>query len=122
MSTKTTKTTKTTKATNKARARAPGRTATKLVPTLTNGPALLGYARVSTSDQDTRIQQARLRDAGCTVIRAEKASGKARDGRSELETVMTFIRLRDTLVVVKLDRLGRSTLMFAVSSSRHKNA
>ena len=109
MSTKTTKTTKTTKATNKARARAPGRTATKLVPTLTNGPALLGYARVSTSDQDTSIQQAKLRDAGCTVIRAEKASGKARDGRSELETVMTFIRLRDTLVVVKLDRLGRST-------------
>ena len=59
-----TKTTKPTKATNKARARAPGRTATKLVPTLTNGPALLGYARVSTSDQDTSIQQAKLRDAG----------------------------------------------------------
>src|SRR5271169_4792883 len=78
--------TKTTKATNKVRASAPGRTATKLVP-LTNGPALLGYARVSTSDQDTSIQQVKLRDAGCTVIRAEKASGKARDGRSELETV-----------------------------------
>ena len=77
--------------------------------TLTNGPALLGYARVSTSDQDTQHQQARLRDAGCTVIRAEKASGKARDGRSELEAVMTFIRPGDTLVVVKLDRLGRST-------------
>ena len=104
-----TKTTKPTKATNKVRARAPGRTATKFVPTLTNGPALLGYARVSTSDQDTSIQQAKLRDAGCTVIRTEKASGKARDGRSELETVMTFIRLGDTLVVVKLDRLGRST-------------
>ena len=78
-------------------------------PVLANGPALIGYARVSTSDQDTSIQQAKLRDAGCTVIRAEKASGKAREGRSELEAIMTFIRSGDTLVVVKLDRLGRST-------------
>jgi DNA invertase Pin-like site-specific DNA recombinase len=100
--------TKTTKATNKVRAIAPRRTATKLVATLTNGPALIGYARVSTSDQDTSIQQAKLRDAGCTVVRAEKVSGKARDGRSELEAVMTFIRPGDALVVVKLDRLGRS--------------
>jgi hypothetical protein len=60
--------TKTTKATNKTRASALGRTATKLAATLTNGPALLGYARVSTSDQDTSIQHAKLRDAGCTVI------------------------------------------------------
>ena len=101
--------TKTTKATNKGSASAPRRTATNVVATLTNGPALLGYARVSTSDQDTSIQQAQLRDAGCTVIRAEKASGKARDGRSELEVVMSFVRPGDTLVVVKLDRLGRST-------------
>ena len=101
--------TKTPKATNKVRASAPRRTATKLVATLTNGPTLIGYARVSTSDQDTDIQQAKLRDAGCTVIRAEKSSGKTRDGRSELETVMTFMRPGDTLVVVKLDRLGRST-------------
>ena len=72
--------TKTTNTTNKVRASARVRSATKLVATLTNGPALLGYARVSTSDQDTSIQQAKLRDAGCTVIRAEKASGKARDG------------------------------------------
>ena len=96
---------KTRKAANKVRSSAPGRTATKLVGTLTNGPALLGYARVSTSDQDTHIQQAKLRDAGSTLIRAEKASGKARDGRSELEAVMTFVRPGDTLVVVKLDRL-----------------
>jgi DNA invertase Pin-like site-specific DNA recombinase len=57
----------------------------------------------------TSTQQAKLRDAGCTVIRAEKASGKAREGRSELEAIMTFIRSGDSLVVVKLDRLGRST-------------
>src|SRR6516164_8879925 len=101
--------TKTGEATNKVKTGAPGRTATKLAATLTNGPALLGYARVSTSDQDTHIQQAKLRDAGCAVIRAEKASGQARDGRSELEVVMSFVRPGDTLVVVKLDRLGRST-------------
>ncbi len=81
--------------------------ATKAV--LTNGPALIGYARVSTADQDTSIQQAKLGEAGCTVIRAEKASGKAREGRSELDAILTFIRPGDTLVVVKLDRLGRST-------------
>jgi hypothetical protein len=100
---------KTRKATTKARTSAPGRADAKLVAPPTNGPALLGYARVSTSDQDTHIQQAKLRDAGCAVIRAEKASGKARDGRSELEVVMSFVRPGDTLVVVKLDRLGRST-------------
>ena len=69
--------TKARKAINKVGTSAPERTATKLVATLTNGPALLGYARVSSSDQDTHIQQAKLRDAGCAVIRAEKASGKA---------------------------------------------
>ena len=88
--------TKTTKAPDKVRTPAPGRTGTKLVATLTNGPALLGYARVSTSDQDTNIQQAKLRDAGCAVIRAEKASGKARDGRSQLEVVMSFVRPGDS--------------------------
>ncbi|RFB78319.1 recombinase family protein [Methylovirgula sp. 4M-Z18] len=70
---------------------------------------LIGYARVSTSDQDTSIQQAKLKAAGCATVRAEKASGRSRDGRSELEAVLDFIRPGDTLVVVKLDRLGRST-------------
>jgi DNA invertase Pin-like site-specific DNA recombinase len=77
--------------------------------TMTNGPALIGYARVSTTDQDTAIQEAKLREAGCTIIRTEKASGRSRDGRDELTFIMEFIRSGDTLVVVKLDRLGRST-------------
>jgi DNA invertase Pin-like site-specific DNA recombinase len=50
-----------------------------------------------------------LKAAGCTVVRQEKVSGKSRDGRTELATVLDFIRPGDTLVVVKLDRLGRST-------------
>jgi DNA invertase Pin-like site-specific DNA recombinase len=69
----------------------------------------IGYARVSSSDQSTATQVARLREAGCQIIRRERQSGRTRDGRTELATVLDFIRPGDTLVVVKLDRLGRST-------------
>lgn len=71
--------------------------------------ALYGYARVSTTDQDTELQEDRLRAAGCSVIRREKVSGASRDGRTELANILDFIRSEDTLVVTKLDRLGRST-------------
>src|SRR5258707_1736719 len=54
-------------------------------------------------------QAARLKAAGCEIIRKEKASGKTRAGRDELEAILEFIRVGDELVVVKLDRLGRST-------------
>jgi len=67
-----------------------------------------GYARVSSIDQDLSIQKAALKAAGCTVIRAEKASGTSRKGRSELETLMDFLRPGDTLVVTRIDRLARS--------------
>lgn len=72
-------------------------------------PTLIGYARVSSTDQDTAIQEAALRAAGCQVIRKEKASGRSREGRDELATILDFIRPGDALVVTKLDRLGRST-------------
>src|SRR3982751_4814517 len=68
-----------------------------------------GYARVSSTDQDCALQEARLRAAGCEVIRAEWVSGKSRDGRNELARMMDFLHDGDELVVVKLDRLGRST-------------
>lgn len=71
--------------------------------------ALYGYARVSSSSQSTEIQEQTLKEAGCSVIRSEKVSGKSREGRSELENLMDFIGEGDTLVVHKLDRLGRST-------------
>ena len=71
--------------------------------------ARYGYARVSSTDQDYATQDARLRAAGCEVIRAERISGKSRDGRDELARIMDFLRDGDELVVVKLDRLGRST-------------
>lgn len=71
--------------------------------------ALYGYARVSTTDQDTELQEDALRAAGCSVVRREKVSGASRDGRTELANILDFIRADDTLVVTKLDRLGRST-------------
>jgi DNA invertase Pin-like site-specific DNA recombinase len=68
----------------------------------------IGYARVSTTDQDTALQCAALEAAGCTVIREEKASGTTTDGRAELATVLDFLREGDTLVVTRVDRLARS--------------
>jgi DNA invertase Pin-like site-specific DNA recombinase len=72
--------------------------------------SVIGYARVSTEDQDCSIQEAALRAAGCTVIRTEKKSGTSREGRTELETVLSFLRAGDTLVVTRIDRLARSLL------------
>ena len=69
---------------------------------------LYGYARVSTLDQDLAIQRAALKAAGCEVIRAEKASGARRDGRTELQVLLDFLRAGDTLVVTRIDRLARS--------------
>ncbi len=71
--------------------------------------ACIGYARVSTTDQDLDIQSARLKAAGCEIIRSETGSGASRKGRSELETIMQFLHAGDELVVLRLDRLGRST-------------
>jgi DNA invertase Pin-like site-specific DNA recombinase len=70
---------------------------------------LIGYARVSTTGQDTATQKAKLKAAGCTLIRTETVSGGSRDGRSELASILEFIRPDDVLIVVKLDRLGRNT-------------
>lgn len=69
---------------------------------------IIGYARVSTEDQDCAIQEAALRAAGCSVIRSEKRSGTTRTGREELDTVLSFIRSGDTLMVTRIDRLARS--------------
>jgi DNA invertase Pin-like site-specific DNA recombinase len=70
--------------------------------------ATYGYARVSTIDQDLGIQGAALKAAGCEIVREEKASGTKRDGRTELATLLGFLRSGDTLVVTRIDRLARS--------------
>jgi DNA invertase Pin-like site-specific DNA recombinase len=70
--------------------------------------ASYGYARVSTLDQDLTVQRQALRAAGCSVVRAEKASGSRRDGRTELQVLLDFVQPGDTLVVTRIDRLARS--------------
>lgn len=69
---------------------------------------IIGYARVSTTDQDLTLQETALRQAGCTIIRAEKRSGTTTAGRTELATILEFLREGDTLVVTRIDRLARS--------------
>ena len=68
---------------------------------------LIGYARVSTDDQDTAAQVAALKAAGCEPIFREKASGGRWD-RPELHKLLDQLRKSDVLVVWKLDRLSRS--------------
>src|ERR1700752_1597359 len=68
---------------------------------------LIGYARVSTDDQDTAVQVAALKAAGCERIYREKASGGRWD-RPELHRLLDHLRKGDVLVVWKLDRLSRS--------------
>lgn len=69
-----------------------------------------GYARVSTEDQDLQLQIDALKAAGCDIVRAEKKSGTTRKGRTELDTLLEFLRPGDTLVVTRIDRLARSVL------------
>jgi len=54
--------------------------------------AAYGYARVSTIDQDLELQKKTLRAAGCDIVRAEKASGASRNGRTELEGLLAACR------------------------------
>jgi DNA invertase Pin-like site-specific DNA recombinase len=68
---------------------------------------LLGYARVSTTDQHPQLQVDALKAAGCYRVFTETASG-ARTDRPALEQPLDQLRPGDTLVVWKLDRLGRS--------------
>jgi DNA invertase Pin-like site-specific DNA recombinase len=68
---------------------------------------LIGYARVSTQDQNLDLQLQSLKEEGCDKIFTEKASGAQRD-RPELGAALSYMRKGDTLVVWKLDRLARS--------------
>ena len=68
---------------------------------------LIGYARISTTDQTLSLQENALKSAGCDKIFHDVASGVA-DGRLGFAEALAFVRNGDTLVVWKLVRLGRS--------------
>ena len=69
---------------------------------------LIGYARVSTLDQNLDLQRDALTKAGCERLFEEKKSGKAGTKRPAFEEALAYLRPEDVLVVWKLDRLGRS--------------
>ena len=86
---------------------------------LTSKPMFIGYARVSTADQNLALQRDALTEAGCQKIFTEQMSGAVAD-RPALHDALEFARSGDTLIVWKLDRLARS--MKAVDRNRRKPA
>ena len=68
---------------------------------------LVGYARVSTDDQDCAVQLATLKRLGCKKIYADKLSGRQRD-RAQLAACLDYLREGDVLAITRVDRLGRS--------------
>ena len=69
---------------------------------------LVGFARVSTIEQDLSIQLTRLSEIGCEKIFEGKNSGKKEGNAARLEELQKYVREGDIVVVTKLDRLGRS--------------
>lgn len=69
--------------------------------------AKIGYARVSTSDQDTSIQVEALKMAGCETVFQEQISGTTMQ-RPQLQAALAHLRAGETLVVTRIDRLARS--------------
>ena len=74
--------------------------------------ALIGFARVSTIGQSYEEQVKQLEKAGCFKIFVGKNSGEKSKNRARLDELLAFAREGDTIVVTKLDRLGRSTSQF----------
>jgi DNA invertase Pin-like site-specific DNA recombinase len=69
---------------------------------------LIGYARVSTDDQNLDLQRDALKRGGCSKIFEEKEFGRTGTKRPALEATLAYLRPEDQLVVWKVDRLGRS--------------
>ena len=70
--------------------------------------ALIGYARVSTKEQNYELQLEALKNAGCKKVFCEKQSGSSIAKRIELTNCLNYLREGDTLVVTRIDRLARS--------------
>ena len=69
----------------------------------------VGYVRVSTAEQNTVRQENLMKELGVEKIYIEKASGKSRDGRPELDAMMDFVREGDVVIVESISRFARST-------------
>jgi len=82
---------------------------------------LIGYARVSTDDQDLTQQRTALQATGCLRIYEEKASGAMRD-RPQLARLIDQLRADDVVTVIRLDRLARSTRDLLDIAERLQNA
>ena len=80
----------------------------KTKPKISPGAKLIGYARVSTRQQNLTRQMQALKAVRCDVILADKASGKSLKGRPELENALTSLAPEDCLVVAEWDRATRS--------------
>ena len=75
---------------------------------MNSSAARIGYARVSTADQNLDAQPAALEAARCAMVRTETGDGATLVGRPELKTILDFIHPGETLVVTRIDRLTRS--------------
>ena len=80
----------------------------------------LGYARVSTADQDIAGQAMRLEQAGVIKLFTDVRSGRSMD-RPGLEALLAYARKGDTLTVVRLDRLGRSLAELLTTARAHQH-
>ena len=70
----------------------------------------VGYARVSSVDQNLEVQLDALKSFGCEKIYKEKVSGTSTQGRDELKECLEYVREGDELVITRIDRLARSVL------------
>ena len=91
---------------------------------MNSSSARIGYARVSTADQNLDAQMAALQAAGCTMVHTETGDGATLAGRPELRTILDFIHPGETLVVTRIDRLARSMrdLQIIVATLKDKGA
>lgn len=86
--------------------------------------AFVGYARVSTLDQDLTLQLEALNGSGCEKIFHGKQSGASKQNEDKLGQMLEYIREGDTVLVTKLDRLGRSlkSILETIESIHQKGA
>lgn len=85
--------------------------------------ALIGFARVSTEQQELTNQLEQLTEVGCDKIYHGKQSGISKENESQLKALIEYVREGDTVLVTKLDRLGRSlkSILETMQSLADKN-